>query len=264
MTATGKRPPPDGLRLALTTFTILPLRPGRADRTVAGRALLWCPLVGAGLGGAAALPTVAARPWLPGPTGAFLLGVAAVSVSALLTRGLHLDGLADVADGLGSGRGGQAAGEIMKRPDIGPFGVVTLTLTLLAQTAAASGAVSAGRGWEALVLAGVTGRLAVLHAATPATPPLRTSGLGAMVAGTVSVRGAALWTVAAGALCLLPLVTGQHGRALHLLAALAAGLLAAALLRRHAVRRFGGVSGDVFGAVTEAAATAVLVAMAVG
>ncbi len=264
MTATGRRLPPEGLRLALTTFTAVPLRPARTDRKVAGRALLWCPLVGAGLGGAAALPTVAARSWLPGPTGALLLAVAAVAVLAVLTQGLHLDGLADLADALGSRSPREHAAEVMTKSDIGPFGVATLILVLLGQAAATAACLSAGRGWQALVLAAFTGRLAVVQAATPRTPPLRTNGLGATVAGTVTTRAAAVWTVAAGAVCLSPLLVGGYGQALRLLAALAVGLVAAAVLRRAAVRRLGGVTGDVFGALVETATTAALLAMALG
>lgn len=266
MSRTLSRPKPpsmDGLRMALTMFTIAPVRAGRVDRATAGRALLWLPLVGAGIGGAAGLPLLA-RPWLPGPAGAALLAVAAVAVLAVLTRGLHLDGLADVADALGSGRRGDEADAIMKKSDIGPFGVVTLTLTLLAQSAAIAACVSAGRGWQALALAGLVGRLAVVRAATPKTPPLRPTGLGAMVAGTVSLRSGTIWTVAVALVCLVPLLAGRYGQALLLLAALVAGGTAAALIRRRAVRRLGGVSGDVFGALVEGATTAVLVTMAVG
>lgn len=257
--------------MALTLFTVTPLRSGRVDRALAGRALLWGPLIGVGVGAAAAAPTLAVTlaarlgPFEPpGPAGALLLAVSAVAIVAVLTRGLHLDGLADTADGLGSGRIGDAADVVMTRPDIGPFGVVTLTLTLLAEIAAVASCIASGRGWEALVLAAVTGRLAALHAATPGTPPLRTTGLGAMVAGTVPVRSAAVWTGATVVGCLLPLLTGRPGLAVHLLAALATGLAAATLLRRHAVRRLGGISGDVFGALVEAATAAALVAMAIG
>ena len=69
----------------------------------------------------------------------------AVGSLALLTRGLHLDGLADLADGLASGKPAPAALDIMRRSDIGPLGVVTLVLTLLLQVAALSQAESAGR-----------------------------------------------------------------------------------------------------------------------
>ncbi|GAA3105764.1 hypothetical protein GCM10020254_59560 [Streptomyces goshikiensis] len=59
-----------------------------------------------------------------------------VAVPAALTRGLHLDGLADTADGLGSAKPAEDALRIMKQSDIGPFGVVTLLLVLLIQAAA--------------------------------------------------------------------------------------------------------------------------------
>ncbi|NEE30554.1 adenosylcobinamide-GDP ribazoletransferase, partial [Streptomyces sp. SID7982] len=68
-------------------------------------------------------------------SGPLLAAVASVAVPAALTRGLHLDGLADTADGLGSGKPAEDALRIMKQSDIGPFGVITLLLVLLAQVA---------------------------------------------------------------------------------------------------------------------------------
>ncbi|WP_208623808.1 adenosylcobinamide-GDP ribazoletransferase, partial [Streptomyces nanshensis] len=56
---------------------------------------------------------------------------------------------------------------------------------------------------------------------------------------------------------------GPYG-ALHHALAVVAALAAAELLLRHCVRRFGGVTGDVFGGVAETAATAALVALALG
>ena len=92
---------------------------------------------------------------------------------ALLSRGLHLDGLADLADGLGSGQPAAAALDIMRRSDIGPLGTVTLILTLLIQVAALSQAESAGhgRGPAALIAAVVTGRLALTWACRRGVPP---------------------------------------------------------------------------------------------
>nr|BFE88602.1 hypothetical protein GCM10020093_112030 [Planobispora longispora] len=115
----------------------------------------------------------------------------AVGTLALLTRALHLDGLADLADGLGSGRPAERALDIMKRSDIGPFGVVTLLLTLLAQVAALTEAASAGYGPPALAAACVAGRLALTWACREGVPTARPGGLGATVAGTVR-RGPAL------------------------------------------------------------------------
>ncbi|MDX3136097.1 adenosylcobinamide-GDP ribazoletransferase, partial [Streptomyces europaeiscabiei] len=89
-------------------------------------------------------------------------------------------------------------------------------------------------------------------------------GLGAAVAGVVPVRAATVVAVlvgcaAAGAGALL----GPYdlGRAV-LAVVLACG--AAELLLRHCVRRFGGVTGDVFGGLAETAATAALLVFTLG
>ena len=81
------------MRTALALFTIVPVRaPATLRRERAAAALLWFPLVGAGLGAVAALPLAAVRAWAPHAT---LLGAAlAVGLLALGSRGLHLDGLA--------------------------------------------------------------------------------------------------------------------------------------------------------------------------
>src|SRR3546814_8875533 len=76
----------------------------------------------------------------------------------LLTRGMHLDWLADVDDGIGSARSGEAGLAIMKRSDIDPFGVVTLLLALLLQFSALAQAISFGEGAAVLVLALVVSR----------------------------------------------------------------------------------------------------------
>ena len=202
-----------GLRLSVTLLTVIPLRgavpgaspsppsppspPSRPDRATAAAAMAWAPVVGLLLGviGAAIL-LGADHPLGAGPlTGAVL----AISSLALLSRGLHLDGLADLADGLGSGQPGPVALEIMRRSDIGPFGTVTLILSLLIQVAALSQAESSGpgRGAAALIAAVVTGRLAVTWACRRGVPSARPDGLGALVAGTVSPAIPVLITVAA-------------------------------------------------------------------
>ncbi len=149
----------DALRLAFGTLTILPVRPpSTVDRRTAGRAMVLAPLVGLSLGlvvvaalwalGGGSLLTypphgsltyiagahdAAPRisPWSP-----MVAAVAVVALLALLTRAMHLDGLADVADGLGSGKRGDDALAIMRRSDLGPFGVVTLVLALFFQVMA--------------------------------------------------------------------------------------------------------------------------------
>jgi adenosylcobinamide-GDP ribazoletransferase len=259
----------DGLRLSVTLLTVIPWRsPEAPTRATAGAAMAWAPAVGALLGViAAAVLLVADHPLGAGPlTGAVL----AVASLALLTRGLHLDGLADLADGLGSGKPAPAALDIMRRSDIGPFGVVTLVLTLLLQVAALSRAESAGpgRGAAALIAAVVTGRLALTWACRPGVPAARPEGLGFLVAGTVRPVTAAASTLAvlaaAVAAVLVSAAAAGGGPGWTLPLAVAAGLAAAGVVQRHAVRRLGGITGDVLGALAEVAATVALVVAAMG
>jgi adenosylcobinamide-GDP ribazoletransferase len=259
-----------GLRLSVTLLTVVPLRGPVCEprRAVVAAAMAWAPAVGLLLGAIAAAVLVVADH----PLGAGSLTAAglAVAVLALLTRGLHLDGLADLADGLGSAKPGPAALDIMRRSDIGPFGVVTLVLTLLIQVAALAHAETAGngRGPAALIAAVVTGRLALTWACRRGVAAARPDGLGALVAGTVrpvipAVITLAVLAAAVAAVTVSAVVIGEPlGWTLPL--AVAAGLAAAFVLQRHAVRRLGGITGDVLGALIEVAATVTLVVAAMG
>jgi adenosylcobinamide-GDP ribazoletransferase len=230
--------------------------------------MAWAPVVGLLLGAIGAAVLLGTdHPLGAGPlTGAVL----AISSLALLSRGLHLDGLADLADGLGSGQPAPVALEIMRRSDIGPFGTVTLILSLLIQVAALSQAESSGpgRGAAALIAAVVTGRLALTWACRRGVPSARPDGLGALVAGTVRSAIPVLITVAAVAAAAAAvavsttLASQPLGWTLPL--AVVAGLAAALVVQRHAVRRLGGITGDVLGALAEVAATVTLVVAAMG
>lgn len=249
-----------GARLAVGVFTVVPVRVERADRAAARWAMLWAPalgaLAGALTGAVAAAGTAAGLP-------AALAALLGVGAAALFTRGLHLDGLADLADGLGSARPAAGALEVMRRSDIGPFGVITLVFVLGAQVLALARLAEASP-WAALagaVAAGAAGRTAITWACTPGVPAARPEGLGAMVAGTVPAAGAAAATAAVLAGCSLGLLVSP-GFAAACAASLAAGLAGAALLRRRAVRRLGGVTGDVMGALAETGATVALVVLA--
>ncbi|MEU7584912.1 adenosylcobinamide-GDP ribazoletransferase [Micromonospora sp. NPDC049230] len=240
-----------GTRLAVTTFTTLPVRAGRIDRPVAGTAMALAPVVGALLGvllagvllltGAFAPPLVAA-------------GVT-VGAAALLSRGLHLDGLADTVDALGSYRRGAAALEIMKKPDVGPFGVVALVVVLLVQAAALADL--AGRSGlaclAAVVAATAAGRFGVTVACRRGVPAARPDGLGALVAGTVGPVALAVGAVAV-ALLAVPAVPGRPWQGP---LAVATALAVALALLTHVVRRLGGITGDVLGATVEVVTTLV-------
>ncbi|MGT2528040.1 adenosylcobinamide-GDP ribazoletransferase [Streptomyces nojiriensis] len=253
----------DGVRFAFGTLTVLPARITRWDRPAARTGMACAPLAGLVVGLLAAVPGVLLLALGGGP---LLAAAVTVAVPAALTQGLHLDGLADTADGLGSAKPAEDALRIMKQSDIGPFGVVALVLTLLVQVAALSDAYADGwaRGALAAVTAAVAARLAMTLASRDGVPAARPEGLGAAVAGVVPRRTAAaltaLTTVAAAAAA-LPLGLPAAARAA---VAVAAALLAAELLLRRCVRRFDGVTGDVFGALAETAATTALIVLALG
>ncbi|AZM50615.1 adenosylcobinamide-GDP ribazoletransferase [Streptomyces sp. WAC 06738] len=253
------------MRFAFGTLTALPVRVHRWDRAAARGGMAAAPLVGLLLG---ALAAGAGRLLLLAGAGAALAAVVTVAVPAVLTRGLHLDGLADTADGLGSGRPAAGALAVMRRSDIGPFGVITLLLVLLGQVAAVAelyGDGSAIRAAVAVTAAAVAARAALTLAARTGVPPARPEGLGAAVAGVLSARTAVACTAVAAAVLAAAagLLSGPYA-ALHTALAVTAGLAAAELLRHHCVRRLGGVTGDVFGALAETAATAALIAAVLG
>ncbi|MFC4858415.1 adenosylcobinamide-GDP ribazoletransferase [Actinophytocola glycyrrhizae] len=228
-----------GLALAFSWLTVLPVHVRHVDREVARRAITCAPVVGLVVGGVAAGLLVLLDRGLLG-------GVLVVAFLALATRGMHLDGLADTADGLGSYQGPEKALAIMRDGPVGPFGVVAIVLVLGAQAAAI-------RDWEALVLAVVTGRVAFTICCHRAVPSARPEGLGALVAGTQPTVVPVAWVVALAAVAL---VQGWRGP---VAIVVATGLVV--LLVHHAGKRFGGVTGDVLGAACELATTVVLVVL---
>ncbi len=235
---------------ALGLFSVVPVRDGgELTRAEAVTALRWLPVVGCGLGALAALPLAAAREWAPqaSSVGATL----AVALLALLTRGLHLDGLADTVDGLGSRAPAAEALAIMRRSDIGPFGVVAIVVAVLVDVAA----VASVRGgvWApvaALAVSATAGRLAVLLAAHRRVPSARPVGFGAFVAGAVSTP-VLLLAVAAGLGAAAGVAAALGVSVAGWTVAPALAVLLCAVLVAHVVRRLGGVTGDVFGALVE-------------
>lgn len=249
----------DGLRLAIGTFTRIPVpAPREVGRREARAAMLLGPavaLVPALVVAVAAQVLVSLTP-TPGLVGAAL----ALTALAWVTRALHLDGLADTADALGSGKPAATALEIARRSDIGPFGVVTLVLVLMLQAFALGDLLERGAGGGALVLAVVVGRVAMTVSCTPPFPAARPDGLGAAVAGSVPAWAA--WATALGWLLLFSGSVGRaHGAAsaLATAAAIVVALLCAVLVSLLVRRRLGGITGDTLGAAGEVATTAVLV-----
>jgi adenosylcobinamide-GDP ribazoletransferase len=179
----------------------------------------------------------------------------ALGAVALGSRGLHLDGLADTADGLGASYDRAKALDVMRRGDSGPTGVATLVFVLLVQVGALS---QAAHPVAAVVAAVLIGRCTLSMSCARGVPSARPEGLGATVAGSVP-RTVAVGIALAAALAsaLIPGMAWWRGP----LAVAIAYVVTAALLAR-CTRRLGGVTGDVLGAGVEVAVAASLLALA--
>jgi adenosylcobinamide-GDP ribazoletransferase len=235
------------LRSAVAFLTVIP-GTARADGPGERLGRAYFPLVGALLGAAAGL-AFALMTALAGP----LLGaVAAVAVLAVLTGGLHLDGVADAADGLFGVGSLERRLEVMRDPRIGSFGAIALVLVLVGDVAALA-VMSPAKAIVALVVAGALSRLAML-AAVVLAPYRREAGLGLAAQGSHGRFDLLLGAALAALACLLDV---QHA----LIAVLVVGFVAigvAALARR----RIGGATGDVYGLVAEAGLLAALIVFA--
>ncbi|PAY24380.1 adenosylcobinamide-GDP ribazoletransferase [Dietzia natronolimnaea] len=252
----------DPVRLALSWMTVLPVggagRPAGPGPSEAGRAMTALPVVGLVCGVVATATAHGAHVLGAGPVLSGVVGVAAVLA---LTRAMHVDALADTADGLGSYAGPERALEIMRSGTMGPMGGAVLVLVLLAEVAALGALVASG-AWLAPIAAFVLSRCLPVVQLRRGVPAATTSGFGALVAGSQSrtaVVAVGLVCVAAGAglagaqgagSWLAPLIGAAMGLALY---------AAAAGFARHAVRRLGGVNGDILGAGIEAGTAAALV-----
>ncbi|NMO93376.1 adenosylcobinamide-GDP ribazoletransferase [Actinomycetospora sp. TBRC 11914] len=244
--------------LALSLFSVAPVRARATDRGTARRALALAPVVGLLVGGVVG-GVVLGLLALGAP--ALLAGIGGVATGAGLTRALHLDGLADLADGLGSYGGPERMLAVMKDPTTGAFGVVALVLVLGAQAAALPAVAGrGGLGVLGVALAWAAGRASFTWCARRSVGAAAPGGLGALVAGTQHLAVPVGWGVALAAACLVVV----PGRLWQGPLAVVVAALVAVVLARHAVRRLGGVNGDVFGGVGEVTVTAALAVLALG
>jgi adenosylcobinamide-GDP ribazoletransferase len=239
------------LRAALAAVAFLTrLSVGRVElgpEDVARGAVLF-PVVGAGIGALVGLVAAGSDARVT----PLLAAALAVSLEALLTGALHLDGLADTADGLGA-RTRERALAVMREPAVGAFGATALGLDLLVKTAAVAAILSGSQPVLALAAAFALGRAAPL-ALAGAFPYARPDGTGLVLAG----RGARGRLVTGIVLGVAIAVAALGVRGLWLVAGAAVAVALVAL----AARRLGGVTGDVLGAATELSTTLALVAAA--
>ncbi len=247
----------DALRFSVGTLTAIPVRPpATLERRVTVPGLALAPLAVLPLGA-----LVAALLWAGRELGLAPLAVAALAVGALAlgSRAFHLDGLADTADGLTSSYDAERALAVMRQGDTGPAGAAALVLVLGVQIGALVSL--QGPAWGPL-LAGVlvcASRGAVLTLCVRGVPSARRTGLAAAHASTAApALVAGLWLLLAGALAAASAAAGLPWWRGPVCALVALAVLA--WLTRRAVRRLGGITGDVLGAAVELSLAAMLLA----
>jgi adenosylcobinamide-GDP ribazoletransferase len=233
--------------IALQFLTIIPLpcTVWRQEREL-GRSMSFFPAVGATLGLLLMGMNYLLTPLLP-------RSVTDLRLLAGLTGALHLDGLADVFDGLAARGGRERFLAVMKDSRCGPVGAAALAFFLLLKYQALL-AVPDPQKYAALLLFPLLGRYAQVQCTVGATRA-RNDGLGSTFIGGAGTFQ--LLAALATALSLSIFLMGLNG--LRLCAGV--GLLTW-WLRRWAHRRLGGITGDIIGFTSELTETAVLVTFA--
>jgi adenosylcobinamide-GDP ribazoletransferase len=244
--------------LAVTFLTGIPLKvEGDVSPADLWHSMGWYPLVGLALGAAGWGVYAGLLELLPGL-------VAAVIVVLLLeavTRGLHMDGLMDTADGLLSNASRERALEIMKDSNVGAMGVVAAVLILILKVAALGALARADAA--APLLAGWCAARALPALDVYAWPYARAAGTGEAFTrertrGPVAMAGGLL-VVGLVATALVTLATGAAGAWYAGLVIAAIAMATALLVQAAAAKRLGGLTGDVYGMGIELAEAAGLV-----
>jgi adenosylcobinamide-GDP ribazoletransferase len=227
------------LLAAIQFLTILPLPRGFSpDERALGGSLPFFPVVGLGIGAAVAFIDRGAGLLLP----AGVTSVLSVILLIAASGGLHIDGLADTADGFFSARPRERVLEIMRDSRTGPMGVAAIVCVVALKIALIASVASPGRAWV-LLLTPIAGRCALL-VQMALLPYARPEGLARVFHQNRSPRHllwAAAFLTAAGAIA-----GGIPG-----LAAAGASLLFALLFAAYVRRKIGGLTGDTLGAACE-------------
>jgi adenosylcobinamide-GDP ribazoletransferase len=229
---------------AVQFLTRIPVRRATAADTAA--IVVWFPVVGALVGAVAGFVAAGLDRLVP----TAVAGAVAVLVGVLITGAFHEDGLADTADAVAGGWTVGRRLEILKDPRHGTYGVAALCGSIVLRTVAVA-SLGPSAALAGLVAAHALGRGAAV-VTMGVVPVARPDGLGAEYARSVSVRRAT--TAGVVAVAIGALATGWWIGPLAIAAAVAAVVVAAI-----ARRAFGGITGDILGAIEQVAECLVLV-----
>ena len=235
--------------IALQFLTILPIPSLKQyEATDPGRSTAWFPLVGLTIGGLLLVADMALTPLLP----RHLTDALLVTLLAIITGGLHLDGLADVFDGFAARGSKERFLAVMKDSRVGAVGVVGLVLLLLLKYAALL-ALPIYLKRPALLLVPALARFTQVVVMTRARAA-QNDGLGAcFLSGITSAQ------LSLAAACIIPLtwLLGQLAGVVALCLTVAWGLA----VQRYFTRRLGGINGDIVGFSSEIAEVLALIAI---
>jgi cobalamin 5'-phosphate synthase/cobalamin synthase len=231
---------------AFLTRLRVPVVAGAVD---VGRAARWFPLIGGLLGGATALIAWTMTEVMDFP--AALTATLVVGLGAWATGAIHLDGLADTADGFGGGRDREEVLRIMRDPLIGSYGAAALVFVVGVKVTAIAALLDRGAALPFVVAAPAISRWTI-SALAAWLPYARTEGgLGKSVTHERDTVGLVVATVVTALIAIGALRVDA-------LIVWAFAALTAVWIARTARRRIGGVTGDVFGASVELTETSVL------
>jgi adenosylcobinamide-GDP ribazoletransferase len=237
---------------AIGLLTRVPV-PAAADAETAGRAMRWFPLAGALIGAIYAGVAWLGMLRLP----ALLVAVLVTITEAVLTGALHMDGLADTADGFGGGKTREDILRIMRDPSIGSYGAVALVLLVVFKIAAIAALLGRRAAPLYLVLAAALGR----WTAAPLSrflPYARPSQAAPVFVGNVELIWSTLFAVAIVTVA-ATVIGGRQA-----LSCFAAAGAATAGFGAFCHRKIGGITGDTLGAAIEISECLVLLVGVVG
>ena len=214
-----------------------------------GSAARWFPLVGAVLGAVGALVAWTLTAVLGSP--AALTATLVIGLEAWVTGAIHLDGLADTADGFGGGRSREDILRIMRDPRIGSYGAIALVLVIGMKLTALAALLDRG-ALQFVVVAPAASRWTISALAAWLPYARADGGLGEAVIDRRTTSS----LIAATAITVAIAIAALRVEALFVLAT---AVLTVVWIGRAARRRIDGVTGDVFGASVELTEASVLV-----